>query len=151
MWYAFLCSVTSVLGGMFGYLIGWGFMGGVGYRILAFYGAHRRFDYLKALYDRYDAWAVAIAGFTPIPYKLFTIAGGVFRIDFKVFVLASAVSRSARFFLVAGLIYLYGDPIREFIDQYFDILSVLFFVLLILGFIVIRWALNQKRQPQLSR
>jgi membrane protein DedA with SNARE-associated domain len=95
--------------------------------------------YIEALYQKYDAWAVGIAGFTPIPYKLFTIAAGMFKIDFAVFVLASAVSRSARFFLVAGLIYIFGPAIQSFIDRYFNLLAVVFVVLLILGFAVIKY------------
>ncbi len=151
LWYALLASIASVLGGMLGYLIGWGFMEAVGNRIMDFYGGRRRFDAIKALYDRYDAWAVGIAGFTPIPYKLFTISAGVFRINFKVFVLVSAVSRSARFFLVAGVIYLFGESIQSFIDQYFNLLSLLFVILLVLGFVVVRWGLNRTAQPQSSR
>jgi membrane protein YqaA with SNARE-associated domain len=137
--YAWICALGSLLGGCVGYLIGYGFMTGVGQRIVDWYGFTDQMAYIGSLYQQYDAWAVGIAGFTPIPYKVFTIAAGMFRIDFGVFALASLVSRSARFFLVAGLIYLFGPRIRAVIDRYFDLLAITFVVLLILGFVVIRY------------
>ena len=137
-YFALVCSVGSVLGGVFGYAIGLYFMEFIGYYIIDLYGLTHKFDYIKALYTQYDAWAVGIAGFTPIPYKLFTIAAGAFEIDFLVFVAASAVSRSLRFFIVAFLIYRYGSPIKGFIDKYFNILTIAFVVLLIGGFILLK-------------
>ena len=138
MRFALICSVGSVLGGCFGYLIGWHFMSSVGDKIVAFYGLDSKVDYIGNLYRNYDAWAIGIAGFTPIPYKVFTIAAGMFKINFVVFILASFVSRSARFFLVGGLIYLFGPRIQRFIEEYFNILAVAFTVLLIAGFVVIK-------------
>lgn len=137
--YAAVCSLGSVLGGCFGYLIGWQFMAGIGERIVAFYGLGDKVDYIARLYQAYDAWAVGIAGFTPIPYKVFTISAGAFDINFAVFVLASLVSRSARFFLVGGLIYVFGSKIQGFIDKYFNILAVAFCVLLVAGFVGIKY------------
>ncbi|MFO7494196.1 MAG: YqaA family protein [Desulfobacterales bacterium] len=137
--YALVCSVGSVLGGALGYLIGWQFMAAIGERIVAFYGLEGKVHYIEGIYQRYDAWAVGIAGFTPIPYKVFTIAAGMFKINFWVFLLASLVSRSARFFLLGGLIYAFGPRIQGFIDRYFNILAVVFSVLLVLGFILIRY------------
>ncbi|MBR9980129.1 MAG: DedA family protein [Desulfatitalea sp.] len=139
--YAWVCSLGSLIGGCLGYLIGYTFMTGLGERIVAWYGFTEQVAYIGSLYQQYDAWAVAIAGFTPIPYKVFTIAAGMFKIDFAVFVLASLVSRSARFFLVAGLIRIFGAPIRAFIDRYFDILAIAFVVLLVLGFVVINYVI----------
>jgi len=136
--FALICSVGSVLGGILGYGIGHGFMDAVGQRILEFYGLTDKYLLVQDLYQRYDAWAVGAAGFTPIPYKLFTIAAGAFRIDFPTFVLASLLSRSARFFLVAGLIHRFGPPIRTFIDRYFNLLSILFMVLLVGGFFLVQ-------------
>ncbi len=138
MRFALICSVGSVLGGCFGYLIGWQFMSSVGEKIVVFYGLDSKVDYIGNLYRHYDAWAIGIAGFTPIPYKVFTIAAGMFKINFVVFILASFVSRSARFFLVGGLIYLFGPRIQLFIEKYFNILVVAFTVLLIAGFVVIK-------------
>lgn len=139
--YALVCSAGSVIGGCFGYLIGWQFMASVGDRIIGFYGLSSKVAYIAALYNQYDAWAVGIAGFTPIPYKVFTIAAGFFKINFSVFVLASLVSRSARFFLVGGLIYVFGPKIQGFIEKYFNILAIAFTVLLVLGFVVVKYLL----------
>jgi membrane protein YqaA with SNARE-associated domain len=138
MRFALICSIGSVLGGCFGYLIGWQFMNSLGVKIVSFYGLDDRVDYIGNLYRNYDAWAIGIAGFTPIPYKVFTIAAGMFKINFVVFVLASFISRSARFFLVGGLIYLFGPSIQRFIEKYFNILAVVFTILLIAGFVAIK-------------
>ncbi|WP_372679608.1 YqaA family protein [Desulfosarcina sp.] len=137
--YALVCSIGSILGGCLGYLIGWQFMASVGSRIVDFYGLTDKVAYIETLYNTYDAWAVGIAGFTPIPYKVFTIAAGMFKINFTVFVLASMASRSARFFLVGGLIYLFGPRIQRFIDRYFNLLAVTFTVLLVGSFILIKY------------
>jgi membrane protein YqaA with SNARE-associated domain len=139
--YALICSAGSVLGGCLGYLIGWQFMAGIGERIIAFYGLTQKIDYIQGLYIAHDAWAIGIAGFTPIPYKVFTISAGAFHINFMVFVIASVVSRSARFFLVGGLIYIFGPKIQAFIDKYFDLLAVAFTVLLVAGFVVIKFVI----------
>ena len=136
--YAWVCSAGSVLGGCFGYLIGWQFMHVIGERIINFYGLIEKFDKIELLYRTHDAWAIGIAGFTPIPYKVFTISAGAFQINFAVFVLASLVSRSARFFLVGGMIYLFGPKIQPFIERYFNILAIVFTVLLIGGFFLIK-------------
>ncbi len=137
--YALVCAVGSVLGGCLGYLIGWQFMASVGDRIVAFYGLGDKVAAIESLYNAYDAWAVAIAGFTPIPYKVFTIAAGMFKINFTVFILASTASRSARFFLVGGLIYRFGPRIQVFIDRYFDMLAITFTVLLVGSFVVLKY------------
>lgn len=138
-YYAAICTVGSVLGGLLGYLIGWQFMASLGMKIASFYGAEEILEQAGMLFREYDAWAVAIAGFTPIPYKVFTIAAGMFSVSLPVFFLASLFSRAARFFLVAGLIWKFGPSIRGFIDKYFDRLAILFTVLLIGGFVLIRF------------
>ena len=137
--YALVCSAGSLLGGCMGYLIGYQFMLSLGDGIIEFYGLVDKYDYIRHLYQTYDAWAVGIAGLTPIPYKVFTITAGAFRINFVVFLVASAVSRSARFFFVGGLIYLFGPSIQSFIDRHFNTLAVVFVILLILGFVVIKY------------
>ncbi|TFH00752.1 MAG: DedA family protein [Calditrichales bacterium] len=139
--YALVCSIGSVLGGCFGYLIGWRFMETIGNKIILFYDFGDKFNYIKHLYQSYDAWAVGVAGFTPIPYKVFTISAGAFRINFPVFLFASLVSRSARFFLVGGLIYRFGPRIQTFIEKYFNILAIAFTVLLVAGFVAIKYLL----------
>lgn len=135
--YASVCSLGSVLGGAFGYLIGLYFMEAVGYNIINFYGLTDSFLHIQQIYRDYDALAVGVAGFTPVPYKVFTIAAGAFEINFWVFILASLVSRSLRFFILGGLICFYGEGIKNFIDRYFNILTAVFTVSLVLGFILI--------------
>jgi membrane protein YqaA with SNARE-associated domain len=137
--YAFVTSVGSVLGGMFGYLIGYQFYDLVGRPIIAFYGLNEEYQKVQLWYSSNAFAAIAVAGFTPIPYKVFTIAAGAFQVSFVTLIYASALSRSARFFLVAALFYWFGPPIKSFIDQYFEALSVAFVVLFILGFFVLRW------------
>jgi membrane protein YqaA with SNARE-associated domain len=138
--FALICSAGSLLGGCFGYLIGWFFMDGIGNRIITLYALHDSFEMIREKYELYNAWIVFTAGFTPIPYKLITISAGAFKVDFPVFFLASAVSRSARFFLVSALIYQFGPQIRGFIDRHFNRLAIVFTVLLIGGFVVFKYA-----------
>ncbi len=137
--YALVCSIGSVLGGCLGYLIGWQFMAAVGNRIIEFYHLTDKVHYISGMFQQYDAWAIGIAGFTPIPYKVFTISAGMFEVNFFVFVLASAMSRSARFFIIAALIYAFGPAIQSFIDRYFNLLAVTFTVLLVAGFILLKY------------
>lgn len=139
LYFATLCSAGSVLGGILGYVIGSEFYEVVGRPIVNFYGAQASYLYLQDLYRRHDALAVAIAGFSPVPYKIATIAGGVFKIHFWRFVAVSAVSRSARFFIVALMIRAVGERARDFIDRYFNALTAAFAILLIAGFAAVRW------------
>ena len=139
MRFAMVCTVGSVIGGMFGYLIGMFFFEHIGLKILSFYGFLDKYAMIRDMFMKYDVWIVGAAGFTPIPYKVFTIASGAFDMDIFRFVAVSAVSRGARFFLVAGLIWKFGRPIKTFIDKYFNIVSVLFVILLLLGFFVVKF------------
>jgi membrane protein YqaA with SNARE-associated domain len=136
--FAAVCAVGSVLGGVFGYGLGFWFMESLGRQIIEMYGLLDKYQVVQHLYQKYDAWAVGAAGFTPLPYKLFTITAGAFRLDFPTFVVVSIISRSARFFLVAGLIYHYGAPIKIFIVKYLNLLTIVFLGLLILGFAAIK-------------
>ena len=136
--FAFICGVGSVIGGIIGYGLGFAFMDSVGQQILVWYGLSDKYYVAQELYQKYDAWAVGVAGFTPLPYKLFTITAGAFKIDFLTFVIASVISRFARFFLVAALIYRFGAPVQYFINKYFNILSVVFIIMLVGGFLVVR-------------
>ena len=95
------------------------------------------FQNVGALYDKYNFWIVFTAGFTPLPYKIFTITGGLFHINFVMFIIASIVSRGLRFFLIAGLIWKFGAPIKTFIDKYFNLLAIAFTVLLVGSFFLI--------------
>jgi membrane protein YqaA with SNARE-associated domain len=137
--YALICSIGSVLGGMFGYLIGFQFYELIGKKIIEFYHLQQQYNAVKIMYDKNAFVAIAIAGFTPIPYKVFTIAAGAFQVSFPTLVIASALSRPARFFLVGGLIYFFGPRVKTFIDKYFDWLTIAFVILLILGFVLIKY------------
>lgn len=138
--YALVCSIGSVFGGCLGYLIGWQFMAGVGNKIIDFYGLAHKVDYIQSLYIQYDVLAIGIAGFTPVPYKVFTISAGAFGINFLTFIIASFVSRSLRFFMVGGLIYVFGAKIQSYIDKYFNILAIIFAILLVGGFVLIKYS-----------
>jgi len=138
MRYASVCAVGSVTGGIIGYGLGLGFMDTVGQPILDWYGLHEKYQVVQDLYQRYDAWAVGAAGFTPLPYKLFTITAGAFKINFWVFLVMSVLSRSARFFVIAWLIYRFGPRVQHFIIRYFNLLTILFLLLLVGGFILIK-------------
>ncbi|HUU26290.1 MAG TPA: YqaA family protein [archaeon] len=142
--FAAYCSVASVLGGAAGYLIGaviWDLVGRFFFQYVPSF-TPEAFEHVGMLYERYNFWVVFTAGFTPIPYKLITIGAGVFNINFLVFMAASVISRSARFFLVAGLIRLFGPSIKAFIDRYFNLLSILFLILLVAGFLVFKYVLR---------
>jgi len=132
--YALVCAVGSVLGGGLGYLIG---LKG-GRPLLKRWFKSEKVRLVEDYYHRWDVWAVGVAGFTPIPYKVFTISAGVFDLNFPRFILTSIVSRSARFFLVALLFYFFGETLRDLFEKYFALLTVAFFVLLFLGFYFIR-------------
>lgn len=140
-WFAFVCTVGSVLGGLAGYAIGMGLYESVGRPILEFYGLTERYAEVQELYRRYDVWAVGIAGLTPIPYKVFTVTAGAFGISLPGFVVASIVGRGLRFGIVAALLRIWGEPAREFIDRHLGILTILFAVLLVGGFVLVRVAL----------
>jgi membrane protein YqaA with SNARE-associated domain len=132
--YAAICTVGSVLGGMFGYLIG--LKGGK--PILERFVTREKIVAVHNAFDRYNVWAVGIAGFTPIPYKVFTIAAGVFYINFRLFVLASFLGRGGRFFLVGGLILAFGPEIQTLLTTYTNWASLLFIALLVGGFLALR-------------
>lgn len=132
--FALVCSIGSVLGGALGYLIG---LKG-GRPLLKRWFKSEKVRLVEDYYQRWDVWAVGVAGFTPIPYKVFTISAGVFELNFLRFILTSMVSRSARFFLVALLFYFFGETLRDLFEKYFALLTVAFFVLLFLGFYFIR-------------
>lgn len=138
--YAALCTVASVLGGIAGYFIGYALFETVGEPILNFYDPDRAaWNTFKALYEEWGFWIVFAAGFSPLPYKIFTIASGIVALNFPVFVIASAISRGARFFLVSGLLYWFGPPIRTFIEKYLGLLTILFVVLLVAGFVALKY------------
>jgi membrane protein YqaA with SNARE-associated domain len=142
-YYAAVCAACSVVGGLFGYAIGyfaWNAVGDFFFNYLGPIGfTPENFSTVQGKYEANAFLAIFAAGFTPIPYKVFTVAAGVFSISLAPFFLASVLSRSARFFTVAGLIFLFGPPIKRFIDRYFNLLTLLFFVLLVGGFLVVKY------------
>ncbi len=130
IWYAVITSVGSVLGGGLGYAIGlYG-----GRPLLYRFFNESKIVAVERLYERFNAWATGIAGLTPIPYKIFTIAGGALKINFKIFMLASLASRSLRFMAEGVLLYFFGEPIKDFLYTRFNWLSIAFVVLLVGGF-----------------
>ena len=145
--FALVCSVASIVGGMVGYSIGYftWWSGAEAYSAVAmFFFNHipgfseQVFLNIQEKYEIYNFLIVFTAGFTPIPFKIITISAGAFSVNFPMFLLASMVSRSARFFLVALLIRQFGEPITVFIDKYFNILSIIFTIFLIGGFLVLK-------------
>ena len=138
---ALVATVASVLGGVLGYAIGAFLFDSLGRPLLDFYGYADKFAAFEAKYNEWGAWIVAGAGFTPFPYKVITITSGVMDLNFGVFMIASAISRGARFFLLAALLWHFGPPIRNFIERYLPQLTFVFFVLLFGGFIALRYLL----------
>lgn len=139
--FALICMIGSVIGGVLGYGIGLYGYETVGKPIVDFYHGQEVMELIKTKYDQHGFFGILIAAITPIPYKVFTIASGVFKFDFWLFTLASIIGRSTRFFIVAALIWKFGSPIRNFIEKYFNLLSILFMILLIGGFLLIRYVL----------
>lgn len=138
---ALVCTIGSVLGGMAGYGIGYFLFDQFGRPLLEFYGKSGKFGEFQDLYNTWGAWVVGMAGLTPFPYKVVTIASGVTGLNFVTFVIASLLSRGARFFLEAGLLWYFGDPIRVFIEKYLGILVTGGFVVLFGGFIALKFLL----------
>lgn len=136
---ALVATVASVIGGYFGYLIGF-----LGYDLIAkpllnFYGYLEKFEKFRQYYNDYGAWIVLGAGITPFPYKVITIASGVVGMNIWIFGLASVVARGLRFFIIAGLLRFFGEPIKKTIEKHFGLLSIIFFILLIGGFLLIKF------------
>ncbi len=138
---ATVCTLASVVGGLFGYMIGYFLWDAIGQQVMDFYGYAAKMDEFAALYNEWGFWIVAGAGFTPFPYKVITIASGLTQLDLAVFMAASVISRGARFFLVAGLLWYFGPPIRVFIEKHLGLLASAFFALLLGGFAAVRYVM----------
>jgi membrane protein YqaA with SNARE-associated domain len=134
-WFASLATIASVIG----YAIGYFLFQTVGEKILAFYGYGGSLDQVFKWFNEWGVWILIVKGMTPFPYKVLTILAGAAQMSLLPFVLASIAARSVRFFLVAGLLYFYGEPIREFIEKRLTLLTTLFVILLVGGFIAIRY------------
>lgn len=138
-WYATVATIGSVLGGAAGYAIGYFFFEQIGRPILEFYGKAESFGEFTTWFNEWGVWILIIKGMTPFPYKVLTITAGVTHMPFIEFMLASVVARAMRFYLVAGLLYFFGEPIREFIEKRLTLVTTAFVVLLVLGFVAIKY------------
>lgn len=135
---AAICTLSSVAGGAFGYYIGHALFEVLATPVIRFYHYEAAFERFRATYDQYGLWVILVKGFTPIPYKIVTIASGAAHFDFTVFMLASLATRGARFFLVAGLLRFYGTPMRDFIERRLTLVTTLGVVGIIGGFLALK-------------
>ena len=136
---ATLCTVASVVGGIAGYAIGYLLFDFVGRPILEFYGQADKFTEVSGLFNEWGPWILIAKGWTPFPYKVLTIFAGASHMNLLAFIAASIVARAMRFYLVAGLLYWFGEPIREFIERRLSLVTTLFLVVLVGGFVAIRY------------
>ena len=136
-----VCMVASVIGGVFGYGIGFFLFEQIGKPVLEVYRYSSKFAEFQETYNEWGAWAVFFAGVTPFPYKVITILSGVTGLSLPVFIVASMLARGLRFFIVAALLWKFGEPIKAFIERRLGLLFVLFFILLIGGFVVVKYLL----------
>jgi len=139
--FAAIATSASVLGGLAGYAIGLFLFDAVGKPVLDLYGYGEAFETFAGRYNEYGAWIVFIAGITPFPYKVITIASGVTGLSLPVFIAASVLARGLRFFVVAALLYWFGPPIRAFIERYMGLVAIVFTILLLGGFVLIKYVL----------
>lgn len=145
--YAALCTVGSVLGGVFGYYIGqYG-----GRPVLKKFISAERIKTAEYYFNKYDGWAIGVAGFTPIPYKVFTILSGILKVKLSVLIVASILSRGGRFFLVATLLYFFGDQARYFIENHLGLASLGLVVIMVLGFLCIRFIKVRRQKRAISQ
>jgi membrane protein YqaA with SNARE-associated domain len=141
-WYAFVSTVMSVLGGIAGYFIGWALWDILSGFFFAYVFSPESFHYVGSLYKQNALLAILGAAITPVPYKVFTVSAGVFHVNLLYLIVASALGRSSRFFIEAGLIYFFGEKIRIFIDKYFNLLLTVFFILIVLGVVIVKFLLK---------
>jgi len=140
--YAIICSISSIAGGIVGYLIGWTIWESVSGFFFTYLFSPDTFNYVGEKYNENAFLAILGAAFTPIPYKVFTITAGVFKINLATFILASSIGRSARFLIEGSLIYFFGEKIRDFIEKYLNLLSIIFFILLLVGIYITKFLLK---------
>ena len=139
LFYAFICTLFSVLGGILGYVIGYFFYNSVGIYIVDFYHLENSFNIFESYYKEFGVLIVLGAGITPFPYKFITIASGVFGLNIFLFIIVSIIGRGLRFYLIAILLYFFGEKIKLIIDKYFNILTIVFFILLVGSVFIIRF------------
>jgi membrane protein YqaA with SNARE-associated domain len=136
---ALWCTAASVVGGIFGYAIGSILYESLGKWIVEFYGYGKSVEAFRETYAAWGAWIILVKGMTPIPYKLVTIASGFAGYNFGLFVILSIVTRGLRFFLVAGLLYLYGEPIRDFIERRLEVVALATAMVIVSGFVIVKY------------
>ena len=146
IYYAAITTVGSVLGGIFGYAIGWW----GGRPLLVRFMGQERVATVHEVFERYEGWAILIAGLTPVPYKVFTLGAGAFYVNFKVFVIASLVSRGARFVLVAGTLQFFGPWVKEAIEKYFNLFTIILVALIGIGFWAVKVYTKKAMKPSPS-
>ena len=139
LWYALICTLSSVIGAIVGYCIGIFFYSTIGIIILKYYSLEDQFINFESMYVKNGVWFVLGAGFTPFPFKLITIASGFFHLNIFLFIIAALISRGLRFYLIAFLLRIFGNFIKNFIDKYFNLLAILFFILLIGSYFLIKY------------
>ena len=139
LFYAFICTLFSVLGGILGYAIGYFFYNSVGIYIVDFYHLENSFNIFENYYKEFGILIVLGAGITPFPYKFITIASGVFGLNIFLFIIVSIIGRGLRFYLIAILLYFFGEKIKLIIDKYFNVLTIVFFILLVGSVFIIRF------------
>jgi len=137
--YAFICTFSSVLGGVAGYAIGYFFYNSIGILIIDAYHLSNSFITFESYYNEYGVLIVLGAGFTPFPFKFITIASGVFNLNIFLFIITAIIARGLRFYLIAGLLFILGEKIKVFIDKYFNLLAILFFILLVGSVLLIKF------------
>ena len=139
LYFMLLCTLFSVLGGILGYAIGYFFYNSVGIYIVEFYHLENSFSVFENYYKEFGILIVLGAGITPFPYKFITIASGVFGLNIFLFIIVSIIGRGLRFYLIAILLYFFGEKIKLIIDKYFNILTIVFFILLVGSVFIIRF------------
>ncbi len=134
-----VCTIASVAGGFLGYAIGFYFFETLGKYVIDLYGLQGGFAEFQEQFNKWGLWIILIKGLTPIPFKLVTIASGAAHFDLGVFAVASLITRAGRFYLVAGLIYLFGEPIREFIEKHLTLVTTAAVALIVTGFVLVTY------------
>lgn len=136
--FAAICTLASVLGGVAGYAIGYFLLEYIGQPLLDFYKLHDKWAQLGDWFKEWGVGVVLVGGLTPFPYKLVTIFGGAMQMNLLAFVVASVVARGMRFYLVAGLIYWFGEPIQKFIERWLNVIAIGLTIGLILVFVLLK-------------
>jgi membrane protein YqaA with SNARE-associated domain len=137
--FAGVCTIASVLGGFLGYAIGYFLFETAGKRVIDFYHLQHAFENFQQQFQEWGMWVILIKGLTPIPYKIVTIASGAAHFNLLTFGIASAITRGGRFFLVSGLLYVVGEPVREFVEKRLTLVTTAFVLIIVGGFVALAY------------